>query len=103
MPQGLRTAAGMRAATVWYSLAQGLRVIGSWRILLGTLTGAAVMMLGLRSVNVLFIPLLTGDLEVPLTLFGLVQLTETTGMILVGSLVVALAARLKPTQMGNLW
>lgn len=102
LPQRLSMAAGGQAASVFKALLEGLRLIGRSRILLGTLTGAAVLMLGLGAVNVLFIPLLTGDLKVPPTLFGLVQLAETGGMILAGSLVVALATRLKPTQMVSL-
>lgn len=102
VPRGLARAARTEASSVLEALLEGLRLIGRSRILLGTLTGAAVMMLGLGAVNVLFIPLLTKDLRVPPTLFGLVQLAETGGMILAGSLVVALAARLKPTQMVSL-
>lgn len=102
VPRGLARAARTEASSVLEALLEGLRLIGRSRILLGTLTGAAVMMLGLGAVNVLFIPLLTKDLRVPPTLFGLVQLAETGGMILAGGLVVALAARLKPTQMVSL-
>lgn len=102
VPPGLARAARTEASSVLEALLEGLRLIGRSRILLGTLTGAAVMMLGLGAVNVLFIPLLTKDLRVPPTLFGLVQLAETGGMILAGGLVVALAARLKPTQMVSL-
>jgi DHA3 family macrolide efflux protein-like MFS transporter len=57
------------------------------------------MMLGLGAVNILFIPLLTNDLKVPTTLFGLVQAAQTAGMILAGGLVAMLATRLRPTYM----
>lgn len=81
------------------SLQTGLALIGRSRILLGTLTGAAVMMLGLGAVNVLFIPLLTNDLKVSTSLFGLVQAAQTAGMILAGGLVALVAAKLRPTTM----
>lgn len=85
--------------SVWGSLWEGVQVIGRSRILLGTLTGAGVMMLGLGAVNILFIPLLTNDLKVPTTLFGLVQAAQTAGVILAGGLVAVLATRLRPTYM----
>ncbi len=84
------------------SLREGVQIIGRSRILLGTLTGAGVMMLGLGAVNILFIPLLTNDLKVPTTLFGLVQAAQTAGMILAGGLVAVIAAKLKPTSMVSL-
>ncbi|MCX7783668.1 MAG: MFS transporter [Meiothermus sp.] len=90
------------AGSVLGSLWEGLRTIGRSRILRGTLTGAGVMMLGLGAVNILFIPLLTNDLKVPTTLFGLVQAAQTAGMILAGGMVALLASRLKPTHMVSL-
>lgn len=98
----LEPAQSPRSSSVFHSLLGGLQIIGGSRILLGTLTGAAVMMLGLGAVNVLFVPLLTNDLKVPTTLFGLVQAAETAGVVLAGSLVALLAARLKPTTMVSL-
>lgn len=91
-----------QTSSVIKALFEGLGLIGRSRILLGTLTGAAVMMLGLGAVNILFIPLLTSDLTVPTALFGLVQAAQTAGMILAGSLVAVLAAKLKPTSMVSL-
>jgi MFS family permease len=91
-----------KANSVFMSLFEGLSIVGRSKILLGTLTGAAVMMLGLGAVNILFIPLLTGDLNVPTTFFGLVQAAQTAGMIVAGGLVAVLAARLKPTAMVSL-
>lgn len=90
------------ARSVLGSLGEGLRTIGGSRILRGTLTGAGVMMLGLGAVNILFIPLLSNDLKVPTTLFGLVQAAQTAGMILAGGTVALLASRLKPTHMVSL-
>lgn len=84
------------------SLRQGLGVIFGSRLLLGTLTGAAVLMLGLGAVNVLFVPLLTNDLKVPTTLFGLVQGAQTAGIVLAGAVVALLSAKLKPTQLLSL-
>lgn len=99
---GLAAGASAQVGSVLKSLVEGLGTIGRSRVLLGTLTGAGVLMLGLGAVNILFIPLLTDDLKVPTTLFGLVQAAQTAGMILAGGLVALLAARLKPASMVSL-
>jgi DHA3 family macrolide efflux protein-like MFS transporter len=56
-----------------------------------------VMMLGLGAVNVLFVPLMINELQVPATWFGALEFAQTAGMVLSGGLVALLAARFKPT------
>jgi MFS family permease len=84
---------------VFAQLGDGLKIIGHSRILAGTLVGMAVTMLGLGAVNVLMVPLIINDMQLPATWFGLIEFVQTAAMILSGSLVALLAARLKPTGM----
>ncbi len=67
------------------------------RILVGTMVGAGVTMLGLGAVNVLFVPLMVKTLEVPATWLGVVDIAQTASMILAAGTVAALATRLRPT------
>ena len=78
-------------------LAAGLAIIAHSPILVGTLVSVGVLMLGLGAVNVLFIPLMIGHLHVPATWIGLVDVAQTSSMILSAVLVTALARRLRPT------
>lgn len=78
-------------------LAEGLAIIVRSPILVGTLVSVAVLMLGIGAVNVLFIPLLIGHLYVPATWVGLVEVAQTSSMILSAVLVTAIARRLQPT------
>ncbi len=77
----------------------GMRIIFSSRILIGVLVSAAVVMLGLGAVNVLFVPLLINELHLPETWFGAIEAAQVAGMVLGGSLTAILAARLRPTRM----
>ena len=83
---------GMRA-----ELAEGLAIIARSPVLVGTLVSVGVLMLGIGAVNVLFIPLLINNLHVPTTWVGLVEVAQTSSMILSAVLVTAIARRLKPT------
>ncbi len=58
---------------------------------------AGVTMLGLGAVNVLFVPLMIRDLQVPTTWLGAVDAAQTASMILAAGLVATLAARARPT------
>lgn len=78
-------------------LREGLGLIGSSRLLIGTLMGLAITMLGLGAVNVLLAPMVVNDLGVSETWFGAVEFAQTAAMILSGSLVAVLAARFKAT------
>ena len=59
-----------------------MRVVGQSRLLTGALISAGVIMLGLGAVNVLFVPLLINELQVPATWFGAIDLAQTSSMIL---------------------
>ncbi|HUS14243.1 MAG TPA: MFS transporter [Chloroflexia bacterium] len=83
---------------IFTQLGEGLQTIGRSRILLGTLLALAITMLGLGAVNVLVVPLILNDLRVPATWFGAVELAQAASMVLSGSLVAVLAARLAPAR-----
>ena len=82
---------------IFSELSEGLKLTFSNRILTGTIISFAVTMLGLGAVNILLIPLLIDDLMVPETWFAAIEFSQTAGMIIAGSLVAVLAAKLKPT------
>ena len=75
----------------------GLRVIVGSRILVGTLVGAGMTMLGMGAVNVLMAPFIVNDLAVSEAWFGIIEFVQVGGMIISGTLVAVLAARLLPT------
>lgn len=82
--------------TIFSQLGAGMKLITNSRILTGLLLAMGVTMLGLGAVNVLLIPLILNDMHLPPTWFGLVEFSQTAGMILSGSLVAILAAKIKP-------
>ena len=84
-------------ASLRSELRDGLGIIVRSPILVGTLVSVGVLMLGLGAVNVLFIPLLIGHLHVEATWIGLVDVAQTSSMILAAVLVSAIAHRLRPT------
>lgn len=65
-------------------LRAGLALIAKTPVLWGSLIVTGVMMLGLGAVNVLFVPFLANDLQVPLAWFGVVEFAQVFGMILSG-------------------
>jgi MFS family permease len=67
-------------------------------VLLGTLTGAAVAMLGLGGVNVLFIPFLINELGASPVWAGPLEAAQTLSMVLAGAVVAGLASRIAPTR-----
>jgi MFS transporter, DHA3 family, macrolide efflux protein len=79
------------------SVGAGLRAIGHSRVLLGTVVGLGLAMLGLGAINVLFVPFLINELHETPVWAGPIEGAQTLSMILAGSLVAALATRLKPT------
>ncbi len=87
------------AGVIVGQLRDGLALIFRNRVLVGTLVAAAVTMLGLGALNILIIPLILNDLQVPATWFGLLELSQTTAMVLSGALVALVASRFKPTWM----
>lgn len=82
---------------IFSELGEGLKLTFSNRILTGTMIAFVVTMLGLGAVNILLVPLLVDDLMVKETWFAAIEFSQTAGMILSGTLIAALAARLKPT------
>jgi MFS family permease len=80
-------------------LGVGLKVTFGNRILAGAIIAISITMLGLGMVNVLLVPLLVNDLNVPETWFAGVEFAQTAAMILSGALVAGLASRFKPTYM----
>lgn len=76
----------------------GLQVIFGNRLLIGILFGFGFTMLALGAVNVLLPPLLINDLMLSEAWFGLVQLSQTVGMVLSGLLVGLIATRFKATR-----
>ena len=78
-------------------LGEGLAIIARSRILIGTMVGAGVAMLGLGAVNVLSVPLMIRVLGVPTTWLGAIDGAQTASMIMAAALVAAIAARVRPT------
>jgi MFS family permease len=79
------------------SLREGLAIVRGSRALSGSLVAAAVSMLGLGAVNVLFVPLIVNDLRVDPTWMAGIELAQTAGMIMAAGAVALLARRLAPT------
>ena len=98
-PAFARPQTGARVKTIYDEFMVGMRIIFASRVLVGVLISAAVVMLGLGAVNVLFVPLLINELGLPETWFGAIEAAQVAGMVLGGSLTAILAARLQPTRM----
>ena len=79
------------------SLAEGLRIVRGSRALSGSLVAAAVSMLGLGAVNVLFVPFVVNDLLVSPTWMAGIEAAQTAAMILAAGVVAVLARRFAPT------
>lgn len=99
----LRLATSKPAATGHHDLRSTMRQLGDGiftifhnRALAGTLVAAGVALLGLGAVNVLFVPLLVNEIKASESWLGPVQFSATLAMIVSGSLVALLAARLRP-------
>lgn len=82
------------SVSVIRDLGAGLALIAKTPVLWGSLIVTGVMMLGLGSVNVLFVPFLANELKVPLAWFGVVEFAQVFGMILSGG-IAATVLRLK--------
>jgi MFS family permease len=85
------------ASAVFKELKAGLSLVFSSRLLSGTVVAMGVSMLGLGAVNVLLVPFVVNDLRIPETWFAALEGSQTLSMVLSGTLVAALAARFKPT------
>ncbi len=104
----IRTAAPAlaRGETTWHETWQEIRagglVIFRSRVLMGVLAGAALAMLGVGAINILFVPLLLDNLHVAPTWLSAVQAAQTAGMLLSGGVAAALAAKWHPTRVVSL-
>ncbi len=85
------------SSRVWSEMVGGFRVMASSRPLRAVLISLSVTMLGLGAVNVLFVPFLLGDLAVSEAFFGAIEASQVAGMVISGTLVAILAARLRPS------
>jgi MFS family permease len=88
---------GQERQDVLRSLRQGMAIVRGSRALSGSLIAAAVAMLGLGAVNVLFVPLISDDLKVDPTWIAGFEFAQTSAMILAAGTVAFLARRLAPT------
>ena len=89
-PQGEET-----PSRVWSEMKVGFSVMASSRPLRAILISLSVTMLGLGAVNVLFIPFLIEDLMVSEAYLGPIEASQVAGMVVSGTLVAVLAARLR--------
>ena len=80
----------------WEDMKMGFRAMVGSRPLRAVLISAAVAMLGLGATNVLLVPFVVDDLMLSEAFFGLLEGAQVVGMVLAGSLVAILAARLRP-------
>ena len=78
------------------SMLEGIAIVRGSRALTGSLIGAAVSMLGLGAVNVLFVPLIT-ELRVNPAWMAGIELAQAVAMIMAAGVVALLARRLAPT------
>ena len=90
--------AAAASSSVFRSVVEGMRVVGQSRLLTGALVAAGVIMLGLGAVNVLFVPLLINELQVPATWFGAIDLAQTSSMILSAIILASVLGRFGATR-----
>jgi MFS transporter, DHA3 family, macrolide efflux protein len=90
--------ASAASTSVLRAVVEGMRVVGQSRLLTGALISAGVIMLGLGAVNVLFVPLLINELQVPATWFGAIDLAQTSSMILSAILLANVLGRFGATR-----
>lgn len=84
---------------VWAQMKAGFQVMVSSRPLRAVLVSLSVTMLGLGAVNVLFVPFLIEDLAVSEAYLGAVEASQVAGLVISGTLVAALATRLRPSNL----
>ena len=92
-------AASAAARGLRRSVGDGLAIVAHSRLLVATLGGVTVTMLGLGAINVLFIPFLVRDLGASAAWAGPLEAAQTVAMVVAGGMVAALAARLRPSSL----
>jgi MFS family permease len=77
------------------SIVEGLSLIARTPTLLAIMVSAMIAVFGFGAFNVLMVPFMTQDLQIPLTWFGALEFASTVGLISAGALSTLLASRLK--------
>jgi MFS family permease len=80
----------------WEDMKSGFRVMIGSRPLRAVLIAAAVAMLGLGATNVLLVPFIVEDLMVSEAYFGLIEFAQVLAMVIAGSVVALMAAKIRP-------
>lgn len=83
------------------ALREGLAVVRSSRILTAITIGPAIVMLGVGSINVLFVPFVYKELETPLVLAGVIEGSMLVAILLGSAVAPAVIGRLSPER--TLW
>jgi len=96
LPHQARRASTQNAAQVWAELKEGLRFIAGQRLLVGSIAGFSLTMLGAGATNVLFVPFVVNDLRLSETWVGFIDLTQVMGMVAINLFVARIAARYTP-------
>ena len=84
-------------ASVVSSVRDGFGIVRHSRVLAGIILAAGVTMLGLGSVNVLFVPLVVNELQVNPTWMAGIDAAQTVGMLAAAALITTLVRRFTPT------
>lgn len=84
---------------VWTEMRSGFTTMMSSKPLRAVMVALSVTMFGLGAVNVLFVPFLVGEIQVSEAFLGLVEASQVAGLVLSGSVVAVLAARLRPSML----
>jgi len=90
---------GKNIRSAFGELGEGLSIIARSRALMGTLVAAGVAMLGVGALSVLFAPFIVNDIGLSVTWFGFIESAQVAGMLVSGTVVAVLAARLRPTHL----
>jgi MFS family permease len=95
IPKAMAAGAAAAPGGLTGAVKEGLLIIARSRTLVAALGGVAVTMLGVGAINVLFIPFLVRDLGASPAWAGPLEAAQTVSMILAGSMVAGLSARLQ--------
>jgi MFS family permease len=90
---------GRESTRVWIDMKAGFGVMATSRPLRAVLISLSVTMLGLGAVNVLFVPFLLEDLTVSEAFLGAIEASQVAGLVISGTVVAVLAARLRPSSL----
>jgi len=92
---------GVRTERRGLALREGFAAVRSSRMLTAITIGPAIVMLGVGSINVLFVPFVYQELEAPLVLAGVIEGSMLAAMLLGSALAPAVIGRLSPGR--TLW